>query len=149
MEASINAETIMTRIVEFCERMIRDEVIQLSGGVFVDHVRKDGTEIKANITPEDFCTAMGNLNNMTAEEYADIVLNTLDSPMQRIVGECPQCFAFLIEGEIHDNCKDVVYKIPAKNCSECGCDGIDNEIISYEGKYLCNECAKYTGNAEL
>ncbi len=149
METFIRTVPDMTRVEEFCKRMEDDEVIQLSGGVFKDHTRQDGTVIKANITPEDFCTSMGNMNKMTAEEYADIVLTTLDSPMQRIVGECPQCFAFLIEGEVHDNCKDVRYMIPAKKCNECGCDGIDNEVISYEGEYLCNSCAKYTGNAEL
>jgi len=139
----------MTRLKEFCERMEHDKVIQLSGGVFRDHVRPDGTEIKSNITPENYCIGMANLSGVEAEAYADEILNILDGPMQKIVGECPYCYAFLIEGEIHENCKDVTYKIPAMKCNECGCTGKDNEVINYSGVYLCNPCAKDTGNSEL
>ncbi len=139
----------MTRLEEFCKRMEDDKVIQISGGVFIDHTRPNGQKIKANITPENYCISMGNIYSTSAEEYADELLDFLDAPTQEIVGECPYCYAFLIEGDPHDNCKDVRYKIPVKKCSECGCDGKANEIINYEEAYLCNECANNRGELEL
>ena len=90
----------MSRLQEFCERVERDGIFCVYGSNFKDHKSPNGKyNYKTNTTPEQYCRDMGESVGASAEEYANELLNMMDAPSQKIVGECEKCFKLLTEFE--------------------------------------------------
>ncbi|MFK5951018.1 MAG: hypothetical protein QM500_19875 [Methylococcales bacterium] len=102
----------MNRLQEFCQRVEKNGILGVSGAIFKDHKNPKGGKYKANTTPEQHCQEMGDLKGVSAEMYADELLNIMDAPAQTIIGECKKCFKFLTENEIHECDGDGHYLLP-------------------------------------
>ena len=77
----------MSRLQEFCDRVEREGIVGISGANFKDHISPNGKfEYTANTTPEEYCKHKGEAQGMTAEEYANELLNIMDAPSEKIVG---------------------------------------------------------------
>ena len=90
----------MSRLQEFCNRVKNDGLLGVSGAIFKTHESPNGKFVyKANTTPERYCEVMGEIHGVSAEKYADNLLNMMDAPSEKIVGECDKCFRLLTESE--------------------------------------------------
>ena len=90
----------MSRLQEFCDRVEREGIVGISGANFKDHTSPNGKFFyRANTTPEQFCRDKGEIDGVTAEAYADMLLNIMDADGEKIVGECDKCFRLLTESE--------------------------------------------------
>jgi len=105
-----------TEVEKFAKWVNESKVIQVSGGRFRHEwkaVRDPQGKYKyplkrlipPNTTPEQYCVEMGEYKGCTAEEYA-AELNKITQAIEGgdcklVVGECRQCFEFILEGEEH------------------------------------------------
>ena len=99
----------MTRLEELKKRVEDEGILGISGGIFKDHSNSKASW-KANTTVENYCGTMGAAHNLTAEDYANELLNMMDAPTQEYIGECVKCMKMLFEGDEDHvaNCTEVL-----------------------------------------
>ena len=90
----------MSKIKELEDLLEEEGVDQLSGGIFKE-CKSKGKTIYPNTTVEEYCAVKGRQFNITAEEYAEDLLNFMKAPKLEVVGECKRCYNLLIEGDDH------------------------------------------------
>jgi len=89
----------MSKLKELEAKIKSEGLLGVSGAVFTDYTKPDGSIRKANTTVEDFCIAEARYADVSCEAYASELLALITSEGERIIGECPKCFKFLTEAE--------------------------------------------------
>lgn len=72
-------------IKELTERVEREGIISISGGIFVET-----DKLKPNTTVEQYCINRGKFHDVTGDEYAATIIRMLDAPDEEDYNiDCP------------------------------------------------------------